>query len=52
LGEKEVMKKSNIIATILVILFMAGVYYLDKTACNPKGTVSSKINWSGRKTCE
>lgn len=43
--------KTKVIVILLILLGFT-LYYIDKTACNPKGSVAAKINWAGHKECK
>ena len=38
-------------AILVIMLLFGAVLYIDKTACNPKGSVAAKINWAGHGEC-
>ena len=36
----------------IVALLILGVFYMELTACNPKGSIAAQINWAGNKVCD
>lgn len=47
--KKEKIKVILAVCGTIAILFAFG--YIEKTACNPKGSIAAKINWAGNGVC-
>ena len=41
------MSKGMYKAGLIIILIFAAIHFLEKKACNKKGSIADKINWAG-----